>query len=104
MEKFIERTKKEYEDFRDSYKNKTGMEVFTDAFKICFYDAFFMLLTECPLNEYFSPEMLEELQKHESVLAFLYDEYLSCDEAIAYNWSDMAQWLESLIEEILKEK
>ena len=94
---FKENLNREMQDFRQSFKSMQPVDVYNSFYKINFYEEYYMLLVSDFIDEY--AQILEWLSKLSYPLAFLYDEWLSCDGAFSGDWNDMINLIINLYEE-----
>ena len=92
----------EMEEFKQTYETMERVRIYNDWYIIMFYESYYELLTyinedECPY--YNGNDILEWLDTFEKPIGFLYDEWLSCDNAFCGLWDDMFAWLRDLMEE-----
>ena len=94
---FKENLNREIQDFRQSFKSMQPVDVYNSFYKINFYEEYYMLLVTDFIDEY--AQILEWLSKLSYPLAFLYDQWLSCDGAFSGDWNDMVNFITNLYEE-----
>ena len=94
---FKENLKREMQDFRQSFKSMQPVDVYNSFYKINFYEEYYMLLVSGFIDEY--AQILEWLSKLSYPLAFLYDKWLSCDDAFSGDWNDMMNFITNIYEE-----
>ena len=93
---FKENLNREMQDFRQSFKSMQPVDVYNSFYKINFYEEYYMLLVSDFIDEY--TQILEWLSKLSYPLAFLYDEWLSCDGAFSGDWNDMINFITNIYE------
>ena len=93
---FKENLNREMQDFRQSFKSMRPVDVYNSFYKINFYEEYYMLLVSDFIDEY--TQILEWLSKLSYPLAFLYDEWLSCDGAFSGDWNDMINFITNIYE------
>ena len=91
---FKENLNREMQDFRQSFKSMQPVDVYNSFYKINFYEEYYMLLVSDFIDEY--TQILEWLSKLSYPLAFLYDEWLSCDGAFSGDWNDMINFITNM--------
>ena len=94
---FKENLNREIQDFRQSFKSMQPVDVYNSFYKINFYEEYYMLLVSGFIDEY--AQILEWLSKLSYPLAFLYDKWLSCDDAFSGDWNDMMNFITNIYEE-----
>ena len=94
---FKENLNREIQDFRQSFKSMQPVDVYNSFYKINFYEEYYMLLVSGFIDEY--AQILEWLSKFSYPLAFLYDKWLSCDDAFSGDWNDMMNFITNIYEE-----
>ena len=94
---FKENLNREMQDFRQSFKSMQPVDVYNSFYKINFYEEYYMLLVSDFIDEY--AQILEWLSKLSYPLAFLYDKWLSCDDAFSGDWNDMMNFITNIYEE-----
>ena len=94
---FKENLNREMQDFRQSFKSMQPVDVYNSFYKINFYEEYYMLLVSGFIDEY--AQILEWLSKLSYPLAFLYDKWLSCDDAFSGDWNDMMNFITNIYEE-----
>ena len=94
---FKENLNREIQDFRQSFKSMQPVDVYNSFYKINFYEEYYMLLVTDFIDEY--AQILEWLSKLSYPLAFLYDKWLSCDDAFSGDWNDMMNFITNIYEE-----
>lgn len=99
MEQLTEKLDKEIEEFHYSYKNMTYVQIYNDWYIIGFYESYFDLLTSGFIDDRIKEETVKWLLDKEKPLAFLYSEWLRCDDPGSLDWDDMLSWLENLCDE-----
>ena len=99
MKQLVEKLNKEIEEFRYSYKNMTYTQVYNDWYTIGFYESYFDLLTSGFIDDRIKEETVKWLLSKEKPLAFLYSEWLGCDDPGSLDWNDMLICLENLCDE-----
>lgn len=84
----------EITEFRKSYEDKTKKEIYNDWYVINFYESYYELLVNniCDIKT----DVVRWLNSFRRPLAFLYDEWLSCDDCFSERWDDMVDWIENL--------
>lgn len=84
----------EITEFRKSYEDKTKKEIYNDWYVINFYENYYELLVNniCDIKT----DVVRWLNSFRRPLAFLYDEWLSCDDCFSERWDDMVDWIENL--------
>ena len=88
---FYEKNLQEIQQFRKSFETKTSKEVYSEFYKIHFYEAFFGMLSSNFMNNH--DEIIEWLYKKEEALEYLYIVWLECDNPFTENWDEMLEWL-----------
>lgn len=88
---------REIRSFRRSFERMQPVDVYNSFYKINFYEEYYMLLVSDFIDEY--TQILEWLSKLLYPLAFLYDEWLSCDGAFSGDWNDMINFITNIYEE-----
>ena len=94
---FKENLNREIQDFRQSFKSMQPVDVYNSFYKINFYEEYYMLLVSGFIDEY--AQILEWLSKLSYPLAFLYDKWLSCDDAFSGDWNNMMNFITNIYEE-----
>ena len=74
----------EITEFRKSYEDKTKKEIYNDWYVINFYENYYELLVNniCDIKT----DVVRWLNSFRRPLAFLYDEWLSCDDCFSECW------------------
>ena len=88
---------REIQEFRKSFQSMQPVDVYNSFYKINFYEEYYMLLSSDFIDEY--TQLIEWLSKLSYPLAFLYNEWLSCDGAFSADWNDMINFITNLYEE-----
>lgn len=88
---------KEIIEFRKSFKSMQPVYVYNNFYRITFYEEYYVLLISDFIDNY--EHLVEWLSKFENPLAFLYDEWLSCDGAFSGDWNDMVNFITNIYEE-----
>lgn len=97
-----EKINEERESFRLSYADKNSLIVYDDWYKISFYEEYYGFLTSDFIEHHM--DVVEWLCQFENPLAFLYEEWLSCDDAFNGDWDIMFEWLNNLYWEEIRNK
>lgn len=92
-----ENLNREMQEFRQSFKSMQPVDVYNSFYKINFYEEYYMILSNDFIDEY--TQLVEWLSKFENPLLFLYNEWLSCDEAFSGDWNDMINFMITVCEE-----
>ena len=87
----------EMKSFKRSFERMKPEEVYESFYKISFYEEYYALLTSDFIDNY--EQLVEWLSVHSYPLAFLYDEWLSCDGAFSGDWNDMINFITNIYEE-----
>lgn len=99
-----EKLETEMEAFRNSYKTMDRQAFYNDWYIIGFYESYYeMLVSGDMANRGYGEKICSWLASFDNPLRFLYDEWLSCDDALSLDWHDMYCWLENLHEEFMRE-
>lgn len=89
--------------FRLHYADKNPLDVYDDCYKINFYEEYYGLLTSNFTDFTKNNEVVEWLCQYENPIAFLYEQWLSCDDAFSGDWDEMLDWLDEIYWEHRKE-
>lgn len=92
-----ENLNREIREFRKSFQSMQPVDVYNSFYKINFYEEYYLLLMSDFIDE--DTQLIEWLSKFANPLAFLYDEWLSCDGAFSGDWNDMVNFITNLYEE-----
>lgn len=96
-EEFRAKLDVEITEFRNSYENKTKKEIYNDWYVISFYENYYELVANCICE--IKTDIVRWLNSYRRPLAFLYDEWLSCDGSFSDAWDDMSDWVKQLFNE-----
>lgn len=87
----------EFKSFRRSFERMEPKDVYDSFYKINFYEEYYALLSSDFIDNY--DLLVDWLSKHSYPLAFLYNEWLSCDGAFSGDWDDMIDFMTTVYEE-----
>ena len=87
--------KDEIVEFRTEELKKTKDEIYTEFYKIHFFEAVYEFL----LTHSETPLYLEKLAKMKNPIHWLYDQWLSTDGCFSEDWNDIAFEIKQIINE-----
>lgn len=95
LEMFYKKLDDEIEQFRNNYKTMDRIQIYEAYYIIGFYETIHDLL-KSDYIETNSFETLNWLSKKDKPLEFLYDKWMSIDDALSFDWDDNISWIKNL--------
>lgn len=90
----VEKICKERKLFREFYFCENTAKVYTDYYRIFFFEQYRAMLTnDYVLKHFIKKEVTKWLSEKDSPITFLYTEWLNTDGYLSDNWDDMTEFI-----------